>query len=179
MANTWPGGPAHEAAYCYPAHAVPVEAVVAHVRWILDAERHDVQCPVTGVPLRRIDACFALTSSGVTICSVCQACSTPGDPLPPSHWDGCPHTPSDLGRLNDKHGPFDVLWRKWSIFCALNSVSTHARHAALHMLDVQEHARGADAAHRWFSVLRPPDRILNAWNLFEVRGIRLSTASSR
>lgn len=151
-----------EEAYCYPAHAVPPKAVAMHVLRVVTAPEGEPMCPLKDIPLRKTSMCNALNSGGVTVCNVCQAASSPGNPLPISHWGVCPRWDGALRERASQAGVTPTEERKrWAVYAALRSVPSRVRDDALAMLAHPESALrvGASLAERWRQIhprMMPP-----------------------
>lgn len=132
-----------EAAYCYPANNVPVDAMAKHLLHIVISDEHTpIRHPLCeSLYVMRESACNTITHLGIMMCGVCHAMSTPGEPLPITHWQECPHFPSDETKLaagfKDEIG-LHVLRRRHAAYKALCSVGRDVREAALHLLDTHD-----------------------------------------
>lgn len=141
----------HEAAYCYPASAVPALALARHLVRVVVAPAGEVAHPVTDVPLEKTSACNALENAGVTVCNVCQAVSTPGDPLPQDHWSVCPRFDHQEHEVTTKMGMTcrTLMRKRFAAYMALRSVTLDTRRAAVRLLEFQGPASVISSDERW------------------------------
>lgn len=120
----------HIATYAYRTDLVPLHAVLYHILCIAASPQSEPRCPISDVPIRKEGACNALLRYGITTCNVCQAVSTPGDPLPELHWMTCPRWDEDELESAQTHGHFTdriVLRKRWAIWSALRSIPRKLR----------------------------------------------------
>lgn len=130
-----------EAAYCYPASAVPVDALARHLIRVVTSPAGEVFSPLSDVPILKTSACNAIEQNGVSVCYVCQACTTPGgDPFPQEHWAVCPRFDAELEtRSVSLYGKVTTetmikTRKRHATYSALRSVPMDTRRACLHML---------------------------------------------
>lgn len=147
-----PGSCLCEAAYCYPTTAVPALALARHLVRVVVAPAGEVASPVTDVPLQKTSACNALENAGVTVCNVCQAASTPGDPLPQAHWAICPRFDHQEHEIASKMGMScrTLMRKRFAAYMALRSVTLETRRTAIHLLaDRSPSVLSADERCAW------------------------------
>jgi hypothetical protein len=129
-----------EAAYCYPASEVPALALARHLVRVVTSPAGEVYGPICDVPIIKTSACNAIEHNGLTVCYVCQACTTPGDPFPQEHWDVCPRFDDDLkaralGLFGGSCEASMTRTRKrFATYAALRSVTLDTRRACLRIL---------------------------------------------